>query len=235
MSDPHAEFAAALAAFQAELPTVKKGQKATVKSDKGSYSYEYADLTDIAEVAMPVLARHGFSFLAAPTVTDHGFVLRYTLKHQAGHEEGGIFPLPDPARSTPQQIGSWLTYSRRYSLCAVTGIAPGGDDDDAVKATDARAADITRAPKRAERKGPEQVQAEPDPWASSGEPQRVTDAMWIDGFRQRIAAAQSDRELQTLQGEANHVWGEGKLSREDAQALRAEVSARVKELTGAPA
>jgi hypothetical protein len=37
---------------------------------------------------------------------------------------------PPPTRGTPQQIGSALTYARRYILCAVTGVAPGGEDDD---------------------------------------------------------------------------------------------------------
>lgn len=137
---PAAAFAAALAAFQAEIPHVDKGQTA----DTGSYSYDYADLTSITEAALPLLAKHGLSFSAKPTLHDGMFVLDYELLHKDGHGEGGMYPLPDPARSSAQQIGSAITYGRRYCLCAVTGIAPGGEDDDGAKANDARSADLRR-------------------------------------------------------------------------------------------
>lgn len=237
---PEAAFAAALAAFQENCPQVSKGNTAQVKSEKGSYSYKYADLTDITEVALPALAKQGLSWTARPMMTEHGFVLRYALLHEAGHREEGDYPLADPSRFTSQQIGSYLTYARRYCLCAVTGIAPGGDDDDAVRAENAVAADpLPRAPRTrgaTERKTAEQIAGGPDPWATATpapEPDRVTDAAWIEGFRTRIAAAGSASELRGLQGEANGQWSQRKLSREDAAALRTEVDGRMKELTGA--
>lgn len=137
MSDTTAlqEFAGALARFQEKLPHVGKDQKANT----GTYSYEYADLSSIQSVTLPLLAAEGFSFSAKPTLSENGFVLRYALRHEAGHEDGGDYPLPDPARSTPQQIGSAITYGRRYAFCAVTGVAPSGEDDDGQSATDSRA------------------------------------------------------------------------------------------------
>ena len=42
-----------------------------------------------------------------------------------------------PQSGSPQDIGKAITYARRYALCAVTGLAPGGDDDDGKSATDA--------------------------------------------------------------------------------------------------
>lgn len=143
---PATAYAAALAAFQAEIPHVGKGQTASVKSDKGSYSYDYADLTTITEAAFPLLTKHGLAFSAKPTLHDGAFVLDYELMHESGHREGGCYPLPDPARSSPQQIGSAITYGRRYCLCAVTGIAPGGEDDDGQRAADARS--VERRPAR---------------------------------------------------------------------------------------
>lgn len=232
-------FAAALASFQADLPAVKKDNTATVRSDKGNYSYQYADLTMISEAAMPLLAKYGLSFTSAPTYTEHGFVLRYALLHEAGHREGGDFPLPDPSKFGAQQIGSWLTYARRYALCAMTGVAPGGDDDDGEKSKGAVAAEpLPRAPRTrgaTERKTAEQVNAEPDPWQADPkpEPERVTDQVWIEDFRRRVDTAGSASELRGLQGEANGQWAQHKLSREDAAALRSTVDARMKELTGA--
>ena len=221
---PEAAFAEALAAFQAEMPTVRKNQRANA----GNYSYDYADLTDITEAAAPVLARHGLSWTAAPTITEHGFVLRYALLHSAGHREAGDFPLPDPAKFSAQQIGSWLTYARRYALCAVTGIAPGGDDDDAVKAGDARSADITHAPHRAQRHN---GKPPADDWQAP-EPERATDTAWLDGFRQRLVACTKPSEVRGLQEEANVIWAEHRLSSDDAAALKAEVKQRLDEIQG---
>lgn len=226
------QFACALADFQQELPSVRKENTATVRSDKGNYSYAYADLTDISEAALPLLAKHGLSFTAAPTVTDHGFVLRYALLHTAGHREGGDFPLPDASKYGAQQIGSWLTYSRRYALCAVTGIAPGGDDDDAEKAKDARAADpLPRAPRTrgaTTRQTAEQLGdpvTRPDEFAAP-----VTDGEWLAGIRTRLEACGSVAEVRGLWTETAAVHHAGKLTDEDRAEFEAAMTARMAEL-----
>lgn len=126
----HKNLAAALAAFQLELPTVAKGNEANIKSDKGSFKYSYADLADISPIVLPLLAKQGLAWSTMPTLTEHGFVLRYKLAHEAGESIEGEYPLPG-VNTPAQQLGSAITYARRYILCAVTGVAPGGDDDDA--------------------------------------------------------------------------------------------------------
>lgn len=127
---------AALAAFQAELPKVGKDNTARVTSDKGpGYTYRYADLSEISPVVLPLLAKHGLGWTTRPTMTHDGkFVLRYALTHTSGDALDGDYPLPNPA-SSPQVLGSAITYARRYALCAVTGVAPGDDDDDAAAAS----------------------------------------------------------------------------------------------------
>lgn len=134
MTDKSGSLVAALAAVQAELPRVAKENTAKVKSDKGSYTYRYADLAEITPLILPLLSRNGLAWTTCPTVTSDGrFVLRYALKHTSGESEQGEYPLPKPD-SSPQVLGSAITYARRYALCAVTGVAPGGDDDDAAEA-----------------------------------------------------------------------------------------------------
>lgn len=132
MSEQKADtLAAGMAAFQADLPRIGKDNTAQVRSDKGNYSYRYADLTEVSAVILPLLAKHGMAWFTMPTLNDNGaFVLRYTLSHTSGESETGNYPLPPPSAS-PQALGSAITYARRYALCAVTGVAPGGDDDDA--------------------------------------------------------------------------------------------------------
>lgn len=121
----HRTLAAALAAFQADLPSVHKGATGQVGQNR---NYKYADLSDLNGAVLPKLGAVGLSFSAKPTVNDAGkFVLAYVLRHVGGDSDGGEWPLPDSGN--PQQIGSALTYARRYALQAVTGVAPDEDDD----------------------------------------------------------------------------------------------------------
>ena len=80
---------------------------------------------------LPVMAALGLSFIARPTMIYGQFMLAYELLHVSGDQITGDYPLPDPSRLGPQDLGKAITYARRYALCAVTGLAPGGDDDDA--------------------------------------------------------------------------------------------------------
>lgn len=117
------EIAKALTAFHTDLPKVGKG------STNPAFKSKYADLADIVSVVLPALAKQGLAWITTPRVTDDGFVLEYELRHTSGEAVTGSWPLPDPEKATPQQMGSAVTYGKRYALSAVTGIAPDEDDD----------------------------------------------------------------------------------------------------------
>lgn len=122
-------LAEALAAFQAEMPVVPKSKKATVPTKTGgSYSYTYAGLAEVSEVAMPLLTRHGLSFAACPRGTDHGYELAGVLLHASGESLTGSLPI---FGNSPQEIGSAITYARRYLLGSMTGLVTDDDDDGA--------------------------------------------------------------------------------------------------------
>lgn len=127
------ELNKALAAVQANLPPVAKGETAEVKNKdtgKKMYEYQYAGLDAVSEAILPLLGKNGLAFTAWPTLDDGGrFVLHYALVHESGEERTGVYPLP--SQGNPQVVGGAITYARRYALCAATGIAPGGDDNDA--------------------------------------------------------------------------------------------------------
>jgi hypothetical protein len=136
-------LAEALSALQAKLPRVAKENTAKVDTKTGGgYSYKYADLTDVTEAIMPLMTALGLAFTCCPTIWTDRFVLAYQLLHTGGESVSGWYPLP--SSGTSQDIGKAITYARRYALCAVTGLAPGGDDDDA--AANLRHADRSNNP-----------------------------------------------------------------------------------------
>ena len=136
----HKGLVAALAAFHTEAVKVVKDATAKVTGEskdggRVSYTYGYADLATVTEAVNPLLGKHGLAFISKPTMTDGGFGLVYALKHESDETEEGFWPLPDPTRMKPQDMGSWITYWRRYALLAVTNTFPSGEDDDGAKAS----------------------------------------------------------------------------------------------------
>ncbi|MDQ3344474.1 MAG: ERF family protein [Actinomycetota bacterium] len=130
-----AKLAAALAAFQAEAPTVKKSQKAEVPTKAGGkYTYTFANLANVTEAAYPLLAKHGLAFSACPERTERGYELVGWLLHSSGESLRGALPIQG---TTAQEIGSSITYGRRYLIGSMTGVVT-DDDDDGVLASRAK-------------------------------------------------------------------------------------------------
>ena len=134
MSEPGTPrtLAGALAAFQAAMPVVAKTKTAQVRGKDGAagYSYTYAGLAEVSAAASPLLAEHGLSFSCIPALDEQGrIVLAGRLMHTSGDELQGTLPI---SGSTPQQVGSALTYARRYLLGCMTGIVTDDDDDGAL-------------------------------------------------------------------------------------------------------
>lgn len=148
----------ALAAFQAEMPTLERDREVEVetKGDKPNYGYSYATLANVTRVAMPLLGKHGLSFTAFPgTGADGKFSLTYSLLHESGEERSGMFPLS--AEGGIQVLGGRITYARRYCLISVTGLAADEDDDAAA----AQAVDDANAGTAQRRKPPAATKSAP--------------------------------------------------------------------------
>jgi hypothetical protein len=118
-------LASALVAAQGQLHAPAKNRTVKVKSDKGSYSFDYATLDSIVESLLrPVLPDFGLWFVQG--VKDGQMVT--TIIHSSGETLDCGVPMPNmPAK--PQDAGSLLTYFKRYSLCAAFGLAAEEDDD----------------------------------------------------------------------------------------------------------
>lgn len=137
---PDAALTAALAAVQGQLPVITANQE----SQAGTRPYKYADLAAIHAAILPVLSAHGLAWITRPTTIGELFVLDYELRHVSGERLAGRYPLPTSGGS--QALGSAITYARRYTLCAVLGIAITGDDDDAQFAQAATIGSTWQAP-----------------------------------------------------------------------------------------
>lgn len=135
-------IAAALVAFQSDIPKITKDGTA----DTGKYKYDYATLDKLVDELFPKLTAVGLAYTAVPDVREDGvFGLRAKLLHESGEEIGGFYPLGNP-NNPAQAIGSSISYARRYALLSLTGVAPAGEDDDGAAGSAAQAAAPVAAP-----------------------------------------------------------------------------------------
>ena len=151
---------AALAKAQAEYPEIPKTKKATVPlKSGGQYSYFYADIADVLRIIRPILAKHELSVTQRTRPTSSGLMLLSELRHASGEVLPSSLPLPNSSR--PQELGSDLTYYRRYAFCSLTGCAADEDDDANISA--GKAAETTSAGAKGKAKGKDQKPADPPP------------------------------------------------------------------------
>lgn len=97
-------------------------------ADTGTYRYKYAPLSTIMRTIRPVLAKHGLVVSQLVSSHDGELVLTTQLVHRSG-QTYGTGPLSVKLPQTPQQLGSIVSYLRRYQLVALCGLAV--EDDDA--------------------------------------------------------------------------------------------------------
>lgn len=156
MSEETGEIAAALAAAQAKFEAVGKDKTAKIDSAKGKYQYTYADLASILAAVRKPLSENGLAVVQVITWGEGHSWLVTRLLHSSGQSIESTYPLREYDR--PQEMGSALTYARRYSLTALLGIAAEEDDDGAAAQSGAPREEAPRtAPPRAAARPPVQV------------------------------------------------------------------------------
>lgn len=132
-----ADFDAAYAAMQPELPAITEKGEIIVK---GSLRSRYAKLEDIQAAIKPVLARFGFAIRHRtewPDGKDGIIRIVGILSHRSGHSEESAFEAPmdrSEYRTDVQSQGSTVSYGRRYTTIDLLNIETRGVDDDGAKA-----------------------------------------------------------------------------------------------------
>lgn len=120
-SDTLTELSAALAKAQSAL------KAAPFNRTNPHFKNKYADLASVLDTIRKPLADQGLSLTQTTEMRGGTFCLITTLRHTSGQWLASEYPLPQTAR--PQELGSALTYARRYSLSAIACIAADEDDD----------------------------------------------------------------------------------------------------------
>lgn len=102
-------------------------------ANAGSRTYKYLNLATLLKNIKPIFEKHGIAFSQKVTFDRTGDG-RQTLGTVETiifdeNEQQTVCEYPFFVTGDPQQVGSAITYARRYSLTTVLGIFPDKDDD----------------------------------------------------------------------------------------------------------
>lgn len=118
------ELMAALAKAQGEMrPALKDSTNPHFRS-------RFADLASVWDACREPLSKHGLAIVQSVVNREGEQYLETTLGHSSGQWISSEMRLPIQ-KPGPQELGSCLSYCRRYSLAAIVGVYQ--DDDDGEK------------------------------------------------------------------------------------------------------
>ena len=110
----------------------KEFAPALKNSTNPHFRSQYVDLAGSIEAVLDALHNHGLALIQKTHDAESGIRVETIFLHESGEQmSGGVIHVPAD-KQTPQGYGSALTYARRYSIMAATGIAPEDDDGNAV-------------------------------------------------------------------------------------------------------
>lgn len=121
----------ALSKAQVELKNPSKGKTVQTKS----YSYSYADLSTMLEEIKPVLLKHGLAVVQGSRPGEKGTIVETLVTHESGEwleTELELAYESNGRMNSAQEMGSALTYGRRYALSAILNIAADEDNDTSI-------------------------------------------------------------------------------------------------------
>lgn len=118
----------ALAKAQSEFEPISKNKTVMVRTKDGrSYSFDYADLTEIVHRTAKAMAANGLSWSGQTSVLERGTCLTVSLRHSSGESIDSSLLIQ--TNGGPQEVGSQLTYFRRYLFSSLLGVCADADDD----------------------------------------------------------------------------------------------------------
>lgn len=121
MSESIAELTKALSKAQAKMKGAEKD------GNNPFHKSKYVTLESTWEACRDQFAENGLAIIQTCGMREEKPVLYTMLTHVSGEFIIGMMPLY-VKETTPQALGSAITYARRYGLAAIAGICPTDDD-----------------------------------------------------------------------------------------------------------
>lgn len=101
-------------------------KNAQLDGENPHFGSRYATLAAIRDATVPALHAHGIAMVQGTNVTDDGRLLAFTRLSYEDEWYESTYPI---VIEKPQQMGSAITYAKRYMLAAMCGIVAEEDDD----------------------------------------------------------------------------------------------------------
>lgn len=109
-----------------------KAQTEITDAEKDSanpfFKSRYADLASVRGACVPAMAKNGICVMQFPFAEGRVVTIVTIVGHSSGQRIRSELTMTARAED-PQAIGSAITYGRRYSLGAISGVAAAEDDD----------------------------------------------------------------------------------------------------------
>ncbi len=126
----HQEFIKSYVSMQLDLENLAPNKK-------NAYGgYDYVSLDRILDYVKPILKNHGFAIIQLLSGNGETVTIHTRLMHVSGYVEESILTLPrieNKKMNVVQEMGSAITYGRRYAISAMLGIATDTDTDGTTK------------------------------------------------------------------------------------------------------
>lgn len=131
-SEPREKIAAAIVEAHKKMGAVRKTKTAVVGEGGKQFKYSFADLATVYDAVMDAYHDAGIAVLqpAAVTYGEQGALANVEcfLLHESGQWARAALMMR-PTTTSPQAVGSALTYGKRYGILGMSGLAPEEDDD----------------------------------------------------------------------------------------------------------
>jgi hypothetical protein len=142
------ELIAALAEFHKTVGKIVK------TAENPFFKKNYADLAAILDVVDGPMSSSGLAFIAWPEYRDGTLLMVGRIEHTDGEFREGVFPL---FGNKPQDIGSSITYARRYLLQSLLNLAAEDDDGNGASGVDGKG----KPPQQIQKTGPNNPSGSP--------------------------------------------------------------------------
>jgi hypothetical protein len=191
-SDQTDQIWAALAAAQGAM------KNAAFDAVNPHFKNRYATLASVIDTAREGLSKAGIAVTHTNDVDGEQEYLVTTLGHKSGQWIQSRRRVPAGLKA--QEYGAWLTYNRRYALCALIGISADEDDDGNVAQA---ASNGKQTVKEKYGTTPQDIYEDEIQYDVDGNP--IDNIPYGNPALQQVRGTTSKKEYETLQSEMNTI------------------------------